>query len=97
VVGVTSSCEATRQRFYRNYAKCGPYVEESRGSAVKVVPGMFWEMGMPSFSSIGEGCQRESVLTGACSSLIPRRSRSGTYERKEEKRGRPCAVLTVSG
>jgi hypothetical protein len=38
VVGVTSSCEATRQRFYRNYAKCGPYVEESRGSAVKVVP-----------------------------------------------------------
>ena len=91
--GVTLSHEATRQRFFRNYAKCGPYDEEPGCSAVKVGPEESGKWGCRATRLVGEGCQNGIPLTGIWVSFISRRSRGGTYEREVEKRGRPYMVL----
>jgi hypothetical protein len=64
VIGVTLSHEATRQRFFRNYAKCGPYDEEPVCSAVKVVPELSGNWRCRATRPVGEGCQNEKYLTG---------------------------------
>ncbi|MFW6105313.1 MAG: hypothetical protein ACOC7P_01885 [Chloroflexota bacterium] len=77
----------------RNYAKCGPYEEEPRCSAVKVVPVISGKWRCRATRLVGEGCQDGISLTGIWVAFISRRSRGGTYERGVEKRGRPCMVL----